>query len=311
MSGSIVVGVAATRRGPDRLGRVGRRPRRRASTRPSSRSRRARQPGRDLVDRRRGDDQDAEDREQHQQRHHDVRRAQQVEQQARDDEADGAAGLLEVARRRRAAGCGLPLAMCTMPSTPKRERGPADDLAARRGRCARGSRMVRQPDVDQHQRARASRPCRPSRRPRCGRRPSTDAGQLPPHGAGRRRRRGRSGTGRRRRDGARARGRARRRRPCGPPRRRAWATRQPHRGQRPAERAGRAEDRSRPRAHGTGRGAAGRGRGRARTSPESVGCCGWYSGIGCSSRPEARLLRDVLLLRDPGGEDVRVAMLRP
>ena len=125
------------------------------------------QPGRHLVDGRRGDDQDAEEREQHQQRHHDVRRAQQVEQQAGDDEADRAAGLAAGRWRRRApaAGCRWRCARCRARRSAKR--GPADHLAAGRA-VVLGVAHVAPADEDQRPAARTSRPCRPSRRRPCG-----------------------------------------------------------------------------------------------------------------------------------------------
>ena len=99
---------------------------------------------RHLVDRRRGDHQDAEEREQQQQRHHDVRRAEQVEQQARDDVPDRAAGVLQVrgVAVDRLRGCRRRCARCRARRTPRATQPttwrPAGPLVS-------GSRMVRQP----------------------------------------------------------------------------------------------------------------------------------------------------------------------
>jgi hypothetical protein len=87
------------------------------------------QPGRHLVDRRAGDDQDAEDREQHQQGYDDQGAAQQVHEQRGHDEADGAAGLLEVlgvpaVRARHAVGD------VHQAEHAEQQRRPADDLPA-------------------------------------------------------------------------------------------------------------------------------------------------------------------------------------
>ena len=118
--------------------------RRSAGVRPSSRSRQRGQPGRHLVDRRRGDDQDAEDGEQHQQRHHDVRPSA----------AGRAAGWTRRSRWRRrrtgareaspSSGCGLPLAMWTMPREPKPS--ASQPITCRpAGPLCSGSRMLRHP----------------------------------------------------------------------------------------------------------------------------------------------------------------------
>ena len=124
------------------------------------------EPGRDQVDRRRGDDQDPEERQQRQQRHHDVRRPQQVEQQARHHVADRAAGVLQVggvaAHGRRA-----PVGDVHDAEGAEAEGGPADRLAADRtvvlgvAQVAPARRTPAGP-------GRTTRPCRPSRPGPCG-----------------------------------------------------------------------------------------------------------------------------------------------
>ena len=109
-----------------------------------------REPGGHLVDRRRGDHEDAEEGEQDQQRHDDVRRPHQVEQQAGHDEADGAAGGLE---RVGVAERGLRVAVGDVDDAEhaERERGPADDLAPG-GTVVQRVAHVAPADEDQHQR---------------------------------------------------------------------------------------------------------------------------------------------------------------
>ena len=95
------------------------------------------EPGRHLVERRRGDDQDAEEGEQRQQRHHDELRAEQVEQQARRRRTRPhrrrCAG--RWCRRARAAGCRPRCGRCRgRRRTARTSRSPG----GRPGRCARG-----------------------------------------------------------------------------------------------------------------------------------------------------------------------------
>ena len=110
-----------------------------------------REPGRHLVDGRRGDHQHAEDGQQHEQRDHDQRLREQVDQQLGDHEAERAAGLLQGARCRRASGRGEPLAMCTMPSTPNSSAAQPIDLPAG-GAVALGVAQVAPGHEDQQQR---------------------------------------------------------------------------------------------------------------------------------------------------------------
>ena len=106
--------------------------------------------GRHLVERRRGDDEDAEEGEQREQRHHDVLRAEQVEQQARDDVADRAAGAAQVAG---VAEHGLRVALGDLDDAEdaEGERGPADDLAAG-GAVVLGVAHGAPPDVEERER---------------------------------------------------------------------------------------------------------------------------------------------------------------
>ena len=90
---------------------------------------------------------------------------------------------------------------------------------------------------------------------------------------------------------------------------------EPHRGHAAAERGEGPEDRPRPAADGARRRPArARGRALARGPLLAAGPCGRTPGSGArasASGPPRRLDRpdlDVLLLREPGGEDVRVAM---
>ena len=265
-----------------------------------------------LVDRRRGDDQHAEER-----------RAAPAAAPRRTACASGrAAGWRRRSRprRRRLAGgsvspltgCGLPLAMCTMPSTPKAQRGPADRPGGRPGRCGRGragcasrrststsgtnqptlptepATMVRVTSMTApgscHQTAAATTTARPNRnRPTPSRRCS----------------------------GSRSRADRPMLRAVAP---RRVGDRQPDGGQAVSERAEGARDRSAAVAHGAGRGRAGSwwtrcARALART-PGSGARAALLDEL--RDRLEPDLLdrdEDVLLLRDPGGEDVRVAMV--
>ena len=139
------------------------------------------EPGRDLVDGRRGDDEDAEDRQQRQQRHDDVRRLHEVEQQARGDVADGAAGLLEVGG---VAEHRLRVAVGDVHDAeqPEREGGPPDDLAAG-GTVALGVAQGAPAGVDEEQRHEPADLADRARRHRAGE-VHDPAGQLPPHGGG-------------------------------------------------------------------------------------------------------------------------------
>ena len=108
------------------------------------------QPRRHLVERSGGDDQDAEDAEEQQDRHHDVRRAEQVEQQGGDDVADRAAAL---AQRAGVAGDRLRVALGDVHDAeqPQAERAPADELPAGRAVADRVA-QVAPADHEQHQR---------------------------------------------------------------------------------------------------------------------------------------------------------------
>ena len=189
--------------GPDRLGGVSSLRRRRAC-RPSSRSRSSRSRAGHLVDRGGGDDQHPEDGEQHQQRHHDVRRA-----------AAGRAAALETTKPIAPPACwsalgvaelraaGVPLAMWTMPSTPKSS--AAQPITWRpAGPLRSGSRRVRQATTQQQQR---HEPAEQADRAGDDRADGVDdaAGELATRPRRRPRRRGRRAAARHRRDGARAR----------------------------------------------------------------------------------------------------------
>ena len=210
-------------------------------------------------------------------------------------------------------GCGLPLAMCTMPSTPNEQRRPADRPDDRRGRCARGrAGCARRRSTSSSGTNQPSLPTEPG---------DDGAGDL--HDARRaaatrprrrRRRRDRTGTARRRRAGARARGRGRCARCCARSLRARGRSPARPAARRVPERTEGARDRTAAVADGARRRAPALWAGAAR-----VACA--YSGIGSPSRPVFDELRDrlepdlldreedVLLLRDPGGEDVRVAMV--
>ena len=219
-----------------------------------------------------------------------------------------AAGLLEVVGVAAARAAAMPLAMCTMPSTPNSS--AAQPMTWRpAGPLRSGSRRLRQADEARAAAARTSRPGRPSRRRRCGwrhRRRRAAATRR----RRRRRRRGRSGTARPRRGGARARGRGRCARSCGRRRR--------GRGRRRA----RPRPRPRPRASpsaaiGPGPLRTARGAGRvdfASTDPSRAGLLrDWLPDDRVEDpdpfEPARAAGLEVLLLRDAGGEDVRVAML--
>ena len=124
------------------------------------------QPGRHLVDRRRGDDQHPEEREQDQQRHHDVGGLQQVDQQLGDHEADRAAGLLERARCRPAPGSASRW-RCARCRARRRAARPSRSPGGRPGRCARGRAGCARPRSTAAA-ARTRRAGRPSRPRRCG-----------------------------------------------------------------------------------------------------------------------------------------------
>ena len=109
-----------------------------------------REPGGDLVHRRAGDDEDAEDGEQHEQGDHDQRAAQQVHQQRGDHEAERAAGLLEVGGVAE-PGLGHAVGDVHEAEHAEHQRGPADDLAAG-GAVAVGVAQVAPGDEDEQQR---------------------------------------------------------------------------------------------------------------------------------------------------------------
>ena len=212
--------------------------------------------GRHLVDRRRGDDQDAEHRQQHEQGHHDVRRPQEVQEQARHDEADGPARLLQVgavAEPRR----GVAVGDVHDAQDTEGERGPADDLATGRT-VALGVAQGAPAHEDEHQRDQpgdlADRAGDHGPQTRHHR-----ARELPPHGPAVTTASPTSSSPApsRRCSGSRSR--------AAPPIRRAappsaWATA----SHACAERAEHAEDRARAAAHGSGRGARGQAAGTRR-----------------------------------------------
>ena len=180
-------------------------------------------------------------------------------------------------------GCGLPEAICTMPSRPKEN--AAQPITWRPDRAVVLGVAHRAP-ADEEQRERHEEADLADRALDDGAgRVHDRPGQLPPDRARRRRPRRRTGTARRRRGGARARGRGRCARCCGRPRRPRG--RWPARRRRPAEQRGEEPgDRPRPAADRARRGRAGCA-GPACASPcrwTSRQACasGWYSGIGCS-----------------------------
>ena len=206
------------------------------------------------------------------------------------------------------SGRGMPLAMCTRPSTPNSS--AAQPMTCRpAGPLLLGVAQVAPGDEAQQQRHEPAQQA--DRAVDDGAHGVADAsGQLPPHGRGRPRPRPRSGTARPRRAGARARARGRCGRPCGP------------------LRPGRGRHRARWRRHPA--------RGRVRARQWGQCRCGRLAVQGgfdfAVERPfGAGLLRDWLpddrvedpdpfeparaaglevpLFRDAGGEDVRVAML--
>ena len=271
------------------------------------------QPGRDLVDGRGRDDQDAEDAEQRQQRHDDVRRLHQVEQQARGDVADGAAGGLQVGG---VAELGLRVAVGDVHDAEQAqgEGGPADDLATG-GAVALGVAQRAPAGVDEEQRDEPADLADRAGGHRAGEL-HDPAGQLPPHGGG-------DDHGEAEEEEAdtvsTVLGVEVARRLPDRPRDRADGVgdAEPDGGDTPPERAEGARDRAGAVAHGTRC----RTRGAARLDAlerlrllafAERGAC-WYSGIGCSKPWFAAtgVELDVLELREPGGEDVRVAMVRP
>ena len=176
------------------------------------------------------------------------------------------------------------------------EGDPADDLTAGRA-VALGVAHGAPADPDQHQRDQPADLADRAGHDRAHGRPSgrrAAATRRRP----RRPRPGRTGTGRGRRAGARARGRGRCARSCGRPRRR--------RGRCPA-RSRRSRGRTRRTGAGPDRAPSGR------LGAPGVGCarccasaCAIASSTYSGMRVEGLLL---LLLREPGGEDVRVAMV--
>ena len=264
---------------------------------------------RDLVDGRRGDDQDPEDREQAEQGHHDVRRLHQVEEQARGDVADRSPGLLQVGG---VAEDGLRVAVGDVHDAEQAEaeRGPADHLATR-GAVALGVAQRAPARVDEEERDEPADLADGAGGDRA-REVHHATRQLPPDGRGGDRRQAEEeepGTvatvlgvevaGRlpdRPGDGAEGVGDA-----------------QPD-GRDPAsDRAEGPRDRPRTVAHGTGcRTRRRTALGRAGAAPSSSSIEGRSLLVLRDRVLEAldRLLEpDVLVLRDPGGEDVRVAML--
>ena len=136
---------------------------------------------RDLVDGRRGDDEDAEGRQQRQQRHDDVRRLHQVEQQARGDVADRAPGLLEVGG---VTEDGLRVAVGDVHDAEQAEGegDPADDLAPGRA-VALGVAHRAPPGVHEEERHEPADLADRAGGDRAGD-VHDAAGQLPPHGRG-------------------------------------------------------------------------------------------------------------------------------
>ena len=120
------------------------RPRRRGRrrVRPSTLSRSATQPLRDLVDGRRGDDEQAEDRQQHEQRDGDHAAAEQVGDHGRADVADGAAGFTH--RLLAAAGPRQAVLDVDQAEDAERDRRPPDDRPAGRAVQLGSSACVRQ-----------------------------------------------------------------------------------------------------------------------------------------------------------------------
>ena len=236
----------------------------------------------------------------------------QVEQQARGDVADRAAGLLEV---RGVAEHRLRVAVGDVHDAEQaqREGRPADHLAPG-GAVALGVAQRAPPGADEEQRHEPADLADRAGGHRAGE-VHHSAGQLPPHGGGRRRWRGRRGTARRRRGGARGRGRG--------PTARSSGRRRRRRGPGPATRR-RSPRPSAPNERETGPGplrtarGAGRDAGRREDALERLRPFAERSGGRLLVLRDrvleplvVRLFPDVLELRDPGGEDVRVAMVRP
>ena len=265
------------------------------------------QPGRHLVDGRRGDDEHAEERRAARAaaRRRTAAGAGRVSRLG-DDEADRTTGLLEVAGVTGDRAAGEPLAMCTMPSTPNSERGPADHLASGRtvalgvAQVAPRRRSTRSSGTNQRDQADGARPRRCAGRRRARRAAATRQRRRRP-------RPDRPGRARHRRGGAPARDRA----PCWPIRRTAAPTAWARPSQIAATPRPSAENPRRPV--------------RARTGPPVVPAVGTrtcgvassssYSGNArprcCAPSTTVRTIeRRQLLLREPGGEDVRVAMVR-
>ena len=270
------------------------------------------EPGGDLVDGRGGDHEEPEEGEQPQQRHHDVGGLEQVHQQLGDDEADRAARLLE--------GCGVAelgggraVGDVHDPEHAEQQRGPADHLATG-GAVGLGVAQVAPGDEAQQQRHQPGQ--QPDRAGDDGPGEVTDAaGELPPHGGG-------DDQGHADQEQARTVATVRGIELAGGVPDAAYAAAdgvgdpQPGRRQHPAERGEEQRDRARPVAHGTGR----------RAAAGSCPACGqrstsvdFWAGLRPVLLPDGRervleppcpdFRAEVFLPRDPGGEDVRVAMV--
>ena len=178
-----------------------------------------------------------------------------------------------------AGGCRWRCARCRGHRSRARSSRPP---AGPPGRCARGSRMVRQPTYNSI--SGTSQPTLPTEPDTTVRAPSmTEPGSCH-HTAPATTTASpttKSPAPSRRCSGSRSRAAPPTLRAAAPT---AWADRQPRHGQGPAEGAGRAAGPAPAPSARPGARCARSAHGCARTSPELV-CCGWYSGIGCSSRP--------------------------